>query len=117
MSGFNPTPAVFHKRRDGSMFMSFGNPIHGFHNQFDFYGVEKLGEHIAVAVNAYDKQRALIENMVSVMASLAAAISLLERSPKTAAPSDKMFDQMLDDYRNALEAARAAIAAAKEQSA
>ncbi|QIG76175.1 hypothetical protein EVC24_154 [Rhizobium phage RHph_I4] len=40
------------------------------------------------------------------VASLAAAISLLERSPKKAAPSDKMFDQMLDDYRKALDAAR-----------
>jgi len=41
------------------------------------------------------------------MASLAAAISLLERSPKTVAASDKMFDMMLDDYRGSLERARA----------
>ena len=45
-------------------------------------------------------------HMVAVMAALAAAISLLERSPKTAAPSDKMFDIMLDDYRRALDNAR-----------
>src|SRR5688500_12195059 len=47
------------------------------------------------------------EILIDVMASLAAAISLLERSPKTAAPSDKMFDQMLADYRKSLETARA----------
>lgn len=47
------------------------------------------------------------ETTMRVVASLAAAISLLERSPKKAAASNKMFDQMLTDYRNALDAARA----------
>jgi len=47
------------------------------------------------------------ETTMRVAASLAAAISLLERSPKKAAASNKMFDQMLDDYRKALDAARA----------
>lgn len=46
--------------------------------------------------------------LIGALASLAAAISLLERMPKAkkAAPSDKMFEQMLTDYRNALEAGR-----------
>lgn len=43
---------------------------------------------------------------IACAASLAAAISLLERGGKKAAPSDKMFNMMLDDYRRALEAAR-----------
>lgn len=49
--------------------------------------------------------------IVAAIASLAAAISLLERTPKAkkAAASDKMFDQMLDDYRRALANARDAI--------
>ena len=41
-----------------------------------------------------------------IASSLAAAISLLEnagKSAKKAAPSDKMFDQMLNDYRKALD--------------
>lgn len=46
---------------------------------------------------------------VDVAASLAAAISLLERGGKKAAPSDKMFEQMLTDYRNSLERARTAL--------
>ena len=46
---------------------------------------------------------------INVAASLAAAISLLERGGKKAAPSDKMFEQMLVDYRNSLERARAAL--------
>lgn len=48
---------------------------------------------------------------VGAAAALAAAISLLERAPKAAkaAPSDRMFDQMLSDYRTALETARVAI--------
>lgn len=50
--------------------------------------------------------------MLAAVASLAAAISLLERTPraKKAAPSDKMFDQMLADYRKALANARDALA-------
>lgn len=47
--------------------------------------------------------------MVHMAASLAAAISLLEGGGKKAAPSDKMFEQMLIDYRNALEAGRKAL--------
>jgi hypothetical protein len=52
---------------------------------------------------------ALRKAAISVGASLAAAISLLERGGKKAAPSDKMFKQMLVDYRGSLERARAAL--------
>ena len=50
---------------------------------------------------------------VAALASLAAAISLLERTPrsKKAAASDKMFDQMIVDYKKALEEGRAALSA------
>ena len=51
--------------------------------------------------------------VIGTASSLAAAISLLERggkAAKKAAPSDKMFDQMLTDYSNALSHARAALA-------
>lgn len=51
--------------------------------------------------------------IVGALASLAAAISLLERGGKKAAPSDKMFKQMLSDYRKSLEEARAALTAEK----
>lgn len=44
--------------------------------------------------------------LIDVMASLAAAISLLERGGKKAAGSDKMFEQMLCDYRASLQRAR-----------
>lgn len=49
----------------------------------------------------------LKEALINVAASLAAAISLLERGGKKAAPSDKMFAQMLEDYRASLSRARA----------
>lgn len=54
---------------------------------------------------------------MGVMASLAAAISLLERTPraKKAAASDRMFDRMLDDYRRALDRARAETAGASHE--
>lgn len=58
---------------------------------------------------AQGEDEALVAPLTDVTASLAAAISLLERSPKTAAPSNKMFDQMLDDYRASLERARQAL--------
>lgn len=47
------------------------------------------------------------EILTDVTAHLAAAISLLERGSKKVAPSDKMFDMMLNDYRASLERARA----------
>lgn len=52
--------------------------------------------------------------IMHAVASLAAAISLLERTPtaKKAAASDMMFAQMLKDYRMALGNARAALASA-----
>ena len=49
---------------------------------------------------------------VDAGASLAAAISLLERggkAAKKAAPSDRMFDQMIKDYSASLGRARTAI--------
>ena len=51
----------------------------------------------------------LREVLLSTAASLAAAISLLERGGRRAAPSDKMFEQMLKDYRKALKEARAVL--------
>jgi len=51
----------------------------------------------------------LREAVMPAVASLAAAISLLERSPKTGAASSKMFDIMLNDYGKALDTARAAL--------
>ena len=47
--------------------------------------------------------------LVGVCASLAAAISLLEHGGKKAAASDKMFEQMLVDYRASLETGRQAL--------
>ena len=49
--------------------------------------------------------------LLHTAASLAAAISLLERGGKKAAASDKMFAQMLTDYRKTLDAARAHLGA------
>lgn len=50
--------------------------------------------------------------LLDVCASLAAAISLLEKggkAAKRAAPSDKMFDQMMVDYKASLERGRSAL--------
>jgi hypothetical protein len=41
-----------------------------------------------------------------VLASLVAAVSLLERGGKKAAPSDRMFAQMLVDYRRSIRRGR-----------
>lgn len=50
-----------------------------------------------------------LEALKDVTAHLVAAHSLLSKSPKTAAPSDRMFDQMLLDYEKSIERGRAAI--------
>lgn len=51
------------------------------------------------------------EAFIQVLASLAAAISILDRTPrsKKAVASDTMFDISLNDYRKALEAGRSAL--------
>lgn len=50
--------------------------------------------------------------IVHAVASLAAAISLLEKTPQArkGAPSNRMFNTMLDDYRKALQRARTVLA-------
>ena len=55
----------------------------------------------------------MAEALRGTTAALVAAISLLERGGKKAAPSDTMFAMMLDDYRKAVEEARAALAMAE----
>lgn len=64
-----------------------------------------LAPELAAAVRTLTAER---PSFIAALAALAAAISLLERSPKTAAPSDQMFDIMLADYKKALAGGRAA---------
>jgi len=47
--------------------------------------------------------------LVDVTARLVAAVSLLERGGKKAAPSNRMFNQMIVDYKNCIERSRAAL--------
>jgi len=70
----------------------------------DAPAVEYIRADLIARIRAEERER-----WVGMAASLAAAISLLERGGKEAAASDKMFDQMLKDYRRALEKYRAAI--------
>ncbi len=44
--------------------------------------------------------------LIDLLSSLVAAVSLLKRGSKKAAPSDKMFDQMISDYERAIERGR-----------
>ena len=70
-----------------------------------FERVAKVAEERA----AFNEQMALREALMGVTSSLAAAISLLERggkAAKKAAPSDRMFDQMMLDYKKSFERAR-----------
>jgi hypothetical protein len=63
----------------------------------------KIGQMIQ-AENARLREAAL-----DALASLVAAHSLLKRGGKKAAPSDKMFEQMLCDYDATITRARAAL--------
>ena len=71
-------------------------------------------EHVA-AIAEFNEKAALARvakleaAAIDVATSLAAAISLLERGGKKAAPSDEIFEQMLVDYRNSLERTRATL--------
>jgi hypothetical protein len=44
--------------------------------------------------------------VLDLLAHLVAAVSLLSRSPKTAGPSDRMFDMMIADYERSIQRAR-----------
>lgn len=48
----------------------------------------------------------LHEHLLQTLASLTAAIGLLERGGKRVAPPNQMFEQMMDDYRHTASAAR-----------
>jgi hypothetical protein len=61
------------------------------------------------------ENEALREISISTLASLVAAVSLLERGGKKAAASDKMFYMMLADYKAAIDAARAALKETKNE--
>ena len=50
----------------------------------------------------------MLKALRDVLPSLVAAVSLLEKGGKKAAPSDKMFDQMIADYKASIERGRAA---------
>jgi len=64
-------------------------------------------------IEAEAKLAKAVEAAIDTGASLAAAISLLERGGKKAAPSNKMFDQMMVDYRASLERTRTTLAELK----
>lgn len=60
-----------------------------------------------------DKLAKAVEASIDIAASLAAAISLLERGGKKAAASDRMFAQMLLDYNASLDRFRTTLAELK----
>ena len=64
-----------------------------------------------LATEAADRIAQLEDALIDAGASLAAAISLLERGGKKAAASDKMFAVMLSDYQKSMDRARAALEA------
>ncbi len=72
------------------------------------------GRHSNACLEAADEIEKLRAALIDTLASLVASVDLLERGGKKAAPSNKMFEQMLVDYKNSIERGRAAAAALKE---
>jgi hypothetical protein len=68
-----------------------------------------MREAAAALRSAAAREAALVEALKDTTASLIAATSLLERGGKKAAASDKMFRQMLADYRKSVEVGRAVL--------
>ena len=72
--------------------------------------MEHRAETAELALTAERCKAAALRDAVSATtASLIAAISLLQRGGKKAAPSNRMFAQMLADYQQAAEKGRAAL--------
>ena len=57
-----------------------------------------------------------LHEVLPVASSLAAAISILENGGKKAVASDRMFEQMMTDYRKSLEDFRATLTSIEEKS-
>lgn len=57
--------------------------------------------------NQTTREERLLDALREVLPALVAAVSLLERGGKKAAPSDAMFEQMIRDYKAAIERGRA----------
>lgn len=55
------------------------------------------------------------EALSTTLSALVAAVSLLDRGGKKAAPSNKMFEQMLGDYRAAIDVGRATLTHLKQE--
>lgn len=68
-----------------------------------------------IEINDLRAKLATVESAAKdTITSLVAAVSLLERVGRVAAPSDKMFGVMLNDYKRGIERARTALYAIKE---
>lgn len=107
-----PWYADFHnEQRNGGRFITHilgGNqlvPIAAVPTGVEGYGREEGRANARLIASAPD----LLEALKDVTAHLVAAHSLLSKSPKTAAPSDRMFDQMLRDYKKSFERGRKAL--------
>ena len=75
---------------------------------------ERANELTAENIALREENARLREALIDILASLVASVDLLERGGKKAAPSDKMFAQMLVDYKNSIERGRAVAAAIRE---
>src|SRR3954452_24881213 len=79
-------------------------------NEREWWAAQEIERLAALAQSDAEPKR---DAFTQVLASLVAAVSLLKRggkAAKKAAPSDKMFDQMIIDYERAIEQGRAALA-------
>lgn len=75
---------------------------------------ESTAEYLVRKFSEKDKRISELEapvanEIVGAVAALSAAISLLEHGGKKGAPSNKMFEQMILDYKRALDDCRAFI--------
>lgn len=59
-----PTPAVYKKRKDGSLILSFGDPLIGYHEQFDLYASENIAAHIVKCVNMHEELVEVLEGVL-----------------------------------------------------
>lgn len=88
-----------------------------FHGDYDCSpDREEISDHAAELASlraslaeAVKRATALEEGQRDLLAHLVAAVSLLKRTPKAkkAAPSNRMFDQMLADYEASIKRGRA----------
>lgn len=115
MTGHTPGPwTCFYKHKYDEWHVSM--PISGSSMRFGIFDDGLRSENPEADARLIATSPEMLEALKATTAHLIAAVSLLKRGSKKAAPSDTMFNMMIADREKAIEQGRAIISKAEGRS-